>query len=98
MVHVDGKIDPLSDIETINTELILSDMEVLDRSDPEARQRTSKGDKSLQKELDLLQPYRRMSCAEGKSARTLTELDRRRGSLIVKSTGAAFIQAGHIRG
>ncbi|MDD3863521.1 MAG: 50S ribosome-binding GTPase, partial [Eubacteriales bacterium] len=32
VVHVDGKIDPLSDIEIINTELILSDMEVLDRS------------------------------------------------------------------
>ena len=31
VVHVDGKIDPISDIETINTELILSDMEVLDR-------------------------------------------------------------------
>ena len=31
VVHVDGKIDPISDIETINTELILSDMEVLER-------------------------------------------------------------------
>src|SRR5574344_1207895 len=31
VVHVDGKVDPISDIETINTELIISDMEVLDR-------------------------------------------------------------------
>ena len=31
IVHVSGQIDPLSDIETINTELILSDMEVLER-------------------------------------------------------------------
>ena len=31
IVHVDGKIDPISDIETINMELILSDMEMLDR-------------------------------------------------------------------
>ena len=31
VVHVDGKIDPISDIETINTELILSDLEVLER-------------------------------------------------------------------
>lgn len=45
-----GKINPLSDIETINTELILSDMEVLERR----IQKTSKnlkGDKSLQSEL-----------------------------------------------
>jgi GTP-binding protein YchF len=31
VVHVDGKVDPLSDIDIINTELILSDMEVIDR-------------------------------------------------------------------
>ena len=31
IVHVDGKINPASDIETINTELILSDMEILQR-------------------------------------------------------------------
>ena len=32
IVHVDGKINPISDIETINTELILSDMETLDKA------------------------------------------------------------------
>ena len=54
VVHVDGKIDPLSDIETINTELILSDMEVLDRRIQKTT-KNLKGDKSLQKELDLLE-------------------------------------------
>ena len=38
IVHVDGHIDPVSDIDTINTELILSDMEMLERK----IQRTSK--------------------------------------------------------
>lgn len=69
VVHVDGKIDPISDIETINTELILSDMEVLDRR----IQRTTKnlkGDKSLQKELDLLKKISDF-LAEGKSARAM---------------------------
>lgn len=73
VVHVDGKIDPLSDIDTINTELILSDMEMIDK----AIQRTTKnlkGDKSLQKELDLLNRIAEV-LAEGKSARTLTDLD-----------------------
>ena len=31
IVHVDGSIDPLRDIETINLELIFSDMEILER-------------------------------------------------------------------
>lgn len=69
VVHVDGKINPISDIETINTELILSDMEVLERR----IQRTTKnlkGDKSLQKELDLLKRTADF-LAEGKSARAM---------------------------
>jgi ribosome-binding ATPase YchF (GTP1/OBG family) len=34
VVHVDGKVDAASDIETINTELILADMETLDKARP----------------------------------------------------------------
>ena len=69
IVHVDGKIDPLSDIETINTELILSDMEVLDRRITKTA-KNLKGDKSLQKELDLLNRINDF-LAEGKSARAM---------------------------
>ncbi|MBE5870470.1 MAG: redox-regulated ATPase YchF [Lachnospiraceae bacterium] len=53
VVHVDGSVDPLRDIETINLELAFSDMEILDRRIA----KTSKGarnDKALAKELDLL--------------------------------------------
>ena len=53
VVHVDGAIDPLSDIETINMELILSDMEVLERRIQKTT-KNLKGDKGLQKELELL--------------------------------------------
>lgn len=73
VVHVDGKINPLSDIETINTELILSDMEVLERR----IQRTTKnlkGDKSLQKELDILNEVYDF-LAQGKSARAMELTD-----------------------
>lgn len=69
VVHVDGKIDPLSDIDTINTELILADMDMIEK----AVQRTTKnmkGDKSLQKQLDILNRINAV-LAEGKSARTL---------------------------
>ena len=50
IVHVAGKIDPLSDIETIHTELILADMETLEK----ANQRELKKSKSGDKESKLL--------------------------------------------
>ncbi len=53
VVHVDGSVDPVRDIETINLELIFSDIEILERRIA----KTSKGarnDKSLAKELSLL--------------------------------------------
>ncbi len=54
VVHVDGSVDPLRDIETINLELIFSDLEILERRIA----KTSKGarmDKTLGKELELLE-------------------------------------------
>ncbi len=53
IIHVEGSIDPLRDIETINLELIFSDMEMLERRiDKSAK--LMKGDKSLQTEYDFL--------------------------------------------
>ena len=72
VVHVDGKIDPVEDIETINMELILSDMEVLERRITKAT-KMLKGDKSLQKEIDLLKKINDF-LGEGKVARMM-ELD-----------------------
>ena len=69
VVHVDGKIDPISDIETINMELILSDMELLERRITKAT-KMLKGDKSLQKEIDLLKEINDF-IAEGNSARMM---------------------------
>lgn len=79
VVHVDGVIDPLSDIETINTELILSDMEVLDRRITKTR-KNLKGDKTLQKELDLLERVNEF-LGEGKSARAM-DLDEEEAAFI----------------
>jgi ribosome-binding ATPase len=53
VVHVDGKVDPLSDIETINLELIFSDLEVIERRLHKS-QKNLKNDKGLQMEIDLL--------------------------------------------
>lgn len=72
IIHVDGNIDPLRDIETINLELIFSDIEILERRIA----KTSKGaknDKTLAKELDLLNRIK-AHLEEGKLAKSfLTE-------------------------
>ncbi|MDR3225804.1 MAG: redox-regulated ATPase YchF [Clostridiales Family XIII bacterium] len=53
VVHVNGAPDPASDIETINIELIFSDLELIDRR-IERTTKSLKGDKGLQRELDML--------------------------------------------
>ena len=48
IIHVSGRINPLSDIETINTELILSDMETLDKAIQKESKKSKSGDKDSQ--------------------------------------------------
>lgn len=69
ITHVDGSIDPVRDIETINLELILSDLEMLDRKIDRTKKQM-KGDKSLASEVAL---YERVKAAmeEGKLAKSL---------------------------
>lgn len=57
IIHVEGSIDPQRDIETINLELILSDIELLDRR-IDRSSKAMKGDKSLAKEVDFLKRLR----------------------------------------
>lgn len=69
IIHVDGSVDPLRDIENINLELIFSDMDQVEkRLQKVAKQ--SKGDKSLLPERDLLERLFKL-LEEGKPARSL---------------------------
>ncbi len=68
IVHVDGSINPLRDIETINLELIFSDMEILERRIAKFS-RGARNDKALAKELELLEGIR-AHLEEGKAARS----------------------------
>ena len=54
IIHVDGSIEPLRDIETINLELIFSDLEILERRIAKTA-KAAKMDKTLAKELSLLE-------------------------------------------
>ena len=73
IVHVDGNIDPLRDIETINLELIFSDIEILDRRLDSARKRL-KADKKAQAEIDVLEKIKAV-LEQGKCARTVELTD-----------------------
>ncbi|MBT4758937.1 MAG: redox-regulated ATPase YchF [Nitrosomonadales bacterium] len=53
IIHVSGSINPLSDIETINTELILSDMETLEKAIQKESKKSKSGDKESQQLLAL---------------------------------------------
>ena len=69
IIHVAGSTDPARDIETINLELILSDMEVLDRR-IDKTQKMIKADKKYQADYDFFQRVKEALNA-GKSARTV---------------------------
>ncbi|MFT4445261.1 redox-regulated ATPase YchF [Parvimonas sp. G1967] len=69
IVHVDGEVNPLRDVETINLELILSDLELVEKRLEKAR-KSLKGNKSFQEEVDLLEKILPV-LEEGKSIRTL---------------------------
>ncbi len=73
IVHVDGSVDPARDIETINLELIFSDMEMVERRIDRAK-KAAKGDKKYLAEVDVLE---RMLAhlTEGKSARSFELTD-----------------------
>ena len=68
IVHVDGSIDPARDIETINLELIFSDVEILDRRIAKISKQ-ARMDKTLAKELELVEAIK-AHLEEGKMART----------------------------
>ena len=73
IVHVDGSVDPLRDIETINLELIFADMETVDKRLERAK-KNLKADKKYQFEIDTLEKIKK-TLEEGKSAITLELTD-----------------------
>ena len=68
--HVEGKVDPLSDVETINTELLLSDLEIVERACQRIAKNAKSGNKEeILKKQTLEQLYEHL--AEGNSIRSL---------------------------
>ena len=82
IIHVDGSIDPLRDIETINLELIFSDIEIVERRIDRAK-KAVKGDKKYLAEIDFLERLKE-HLENGKSARGFDFTDDERE--LIKST------------
>ncbi len=81
IIHVDKTVDPLRDIETINLELIFSDMEVLERRISKTT-KTAKSDKSLAAELVILEELYKL-LEEGNPARQLLGEDEDKDKFIL---------------
>jgi hypothetical protein len=73
ITHVAGKIDPLADIETINLELVLADMETVEKRMDRTRKNMKSGNKQFALELECLEKIKAALDA-GKPARSV-ELD-----------------------
>ena len=69
ITHVEGKIDPLSDIETIETELMLSDLDSLEKRIVPLEKKAKTGDKDAKEAFDLMHRCL-LVLREGKPART----------------------------
>ena len=70
IIHVEGSIDPARDIETINLELILSDLELVERKIDRTK-KAMKGDKKLTSELEFFERVKEV-LESGKAVRTMT--------------------------
>ena len=80
IVHVNGRIDPVDDIETIELELIFADQEVLERRIAKTT-RSAMSDKSLQKELATLKKLM-AALNDGRQAKTVAPDDEEEAALI----------------
>ncbi|HRE32607.1 MAG TPA: redox-regulated ATPase YchF, partial [Candidatus Berkiella sp.] len=85
VTHVAGKISPKDDIETINTELVLSDLDAIDRATLRVQKVARAGDKSAKVQLDILEGLQ-VHLNKGLPARTFK----------IEDEHLAFIQSLHL--
>ncbi len=70
IVHVDGSVSPLRDIETINLELIFSDLEILERRIEKTKKMLKSGDKKFLEEMEIYEKIKE-TLESGKPARSI---------------------------
>jgi GTP-binding protein YchF len=77
VIHVNNKVDPIADIETIDTELALADLESVDKAISRYERVAKSGDKDAKARIDVLQKLR-AALDEGKAARSVALSDEER--------------------
>ena len=77
VIHVNNKVDPIADIETIDTELALADLESVDKAISRYERVAKSGDKDAKARIDVLQKLR-VALDEGKPARSVRLSDEER--------------------
>ena len=70
IIHVEGSVDPLRDIETIDTELMLADLESVERQIPQLEKKAKGNDDEAKMKVGLLKKIQ-VALADGKPARTI---------------------------
>jgi ribosome-binding ATPase len=97
IVHVDGRVDPVSDKEIIDTELQLKDLESVEKKISRVEKAAKGGDAKLKKELSVLQMYKEALLA-GKNARSVQadEEDKKAVSDIQLLTGKPVIYVANV--
>ncbi len=64
VIHVEGRVDPIADAETIETELMLADLDSLERRLPILEKKMRGQDKEAKKTLELVERVARLCCAK----------------------------------
>lgn len=85
IIHVDGKIDPVSDIETINLELILADMQTVTKRLANIEKDVKRGDKDAGKEKEILL-----------RVQTALETEKLANELVLNEEERAIVRAMHL--
>lgn len=99
IVHVDGSVDPARDVDVINTELLLADLEAIDKKiDKDARMAKS-GDKEARKNMEIFEGLKK-HMNEGKPARTfpIEDADRPRMDQLFLLTAKPVLYVGNSSG
>ena len=80
VVHVAGRVDPLGDVDTIHTELILADLATIERAMPKVQKESHRGDKRSVTKLATME-RQQVWMNEGHRARTMEMTDEERESI-----------------
>lgn len=81
VIHVEGSVDPIRDIETIDTELMLADLQSVESAQQRAAKSARAGDKEAKTRLEILAQCQKV-LAEGKPLRTIDFSDPEKAKLL----------------